>query len=78
MFSFIKHIFNTFTSYFISLFHTSFINKYYMITYPQNKQLHHIHTYNIYCYHCQQNIIGITFCYRDQYFCSEKCRNFYL
>jgi hypothetical protein len=49
-----------------------------MITYPQNKQLHHIHTYNIYCYHCQQNIIGITFCYRDQYFCSEKCRNFYL
>jgi hypothetical protein len=40
---------------------------------PQNNN------YNIYCYHCKKNIKNSTiFCYFDKYYCSEKCRNFYL
>ncbi len=30
------------------------------------------------CYNCLKNIEGTMYCYNDNYYCSEKCRNKYL
>ncbi len=30
------------------------------------------------CYNCLKNIEGTMYCYNDNYYCSEECRNKYL
>ncbi len=34
--------------------------------------------YNHICYNCNNEIDGIMYCYKDNYYCSEDCRNKYI